>query len=225
MLSWLCIFHLAVCITQGIKNPKKNKVRGLAQRSLVTPCLFLYLFIYLSLFADVVHPEDIPGLCWGWTLADTKMLFSNYSYRLLIRIQTVMYACVLSHLSCIESLRSYGPYLARLLCLWDAPGMNTGVHCHALLQELLLIQDWTCIYYVSCIGRQVLYHNCNQFATQQMNYVYSVMQNIWKDNKQLAFAKLSIHFKSSLTFWISGCIDQFFHLHYNVRHQIDNTSL
>ena len=42
---------------------------GLAQRSLVTPCLFLYLFIYLSSFADVVHPEDIPGLCWGWTSA------------------------------------------------------------------------------------------------------------------------------------------------------------
>ena len=43
---------------------------GLAhRRSLVTPCLFPYLFIYLSLFADVVHPEDIPGLCWGWTLA------------------------------------------------------------------------------------------------------------------------------------------------------------
>ena len=28
-----------------------------------------------------------------------------------------------------------------------------------------------------------------------------------------------------LTFWISGCIDQFFHFHYNVRHQVDNTSL
>ena len=42
---------------------------GLARRSLVTPC---YLFIYLSLFANVVHPEDIPGLCWGWTLATNE---------------------------------------------------------------------------------------------------------------------------------------------------------
>ena len=45
---------------------------GLTRRSLVTLCLFLYLFIYLSLFADVVHPEDIPGLCWGWTLATNE---------------------------------------------------------------------------------------------------------------------------------------------------------
>ena len=42
---------------------------GLAQKSLVTPCLFLYLFIYLSSFSNFVHPEDIPGLCWGWTSA------------------------------------------------------------------------------------------------------------------------------------------------------------
>ena len=28
MLSWLCIFHLAVCATQGIKALSKNKVSG-----------------------------------------------------------------------------------------------------------------------------------------------------------------------------------------------------
>ena len=28
--------------------------------------------------------------------------------------------------------------LARLLCPWDSPGKNTGVGCHALLQEILL---------------------------------------------------------------------------------------
>ena len=69
VLSWLCIFHLAVCITQGIKALRRIKCTGLAQRSLVTPCLFLYLFIDLSSFTDVVHPEDILGLCWGWTPA------------------------------------------------------------------------------------------------------------------------------------------------------------
>ena len=31
--------------------------------------VFSYLYLYLSSFANVVHPEDIPGLCWGWTSA------------------------------------------------------------------------------------------------------------------------------------------------------------
>ena len=29
---------------------------------------------------------------------------------------------------------------ARLLCLWDFPGKNSGVGCHALLQGIFLIQ-------------------------------------------------------------------------------------
>ena len=28
----------------------------------------------------------------------------------------------------------------RLLCPWDSPGRNTGVSCHALLQEIFLTQ-------------------------------------------------------------------------------------
>ena len=72
MLSWLCIFHLAVCITQGIKAPRKIKVNGSRSKKLGHP-MSLYLFIYLSSFADVVHPEDIPGLCWGWTSAEMNV--------------------------------------------------------------------------------------------------------------------------------------------------------
>ena len=36
--AWLCIFHFALCTTQGIKAPFENKVMGLAHRSLVSPC-------------------------------------------------------------------------------------------------------------------------------------------------------------------------------------------
>ena len=39
-----------------------------------------------------------------------------------------------------------------------SPGMNTGVGCHALLQGIFLTRDQTQVSYVSCIGRQVLYH-------------------------------------------------------------------
>ena len=39
-----------------------------------------------------------------------------------------------------NSLRSHGLYSARLLCLWDFPGKNTGVGCHFLLQGIFPTQ-------------------------------------------------------------------------------------
>ena len=39
-----------------------------------------------------------------------------------------------------DSLWSYGLYLTRLLSPWDAPGKNTTVGCHALLQGIFLTQ-------------------------------------------------------------------------------------
>ena len=56
------------------------------------------------------------------------------------------------------TLWPHGLWPARLLCPWDSPGKNTGVGCHALFQGIFPPRDQTCISYVSCIGRQVLYH-------------------------------------------------------------------
>ena len=39
-----------------------------------------------------------------------------------------------------DSLRPYGLQPTRLLCPWDSPGKNTGVHCHALLQGIFPTQ-------------------------------------------------------------------------------------
>ena len=39
-----------------------------------------------------------------------------------------------------DSLQPYGPESARLLWRWDSAGKNTGVGCHALLQEIFLTQ-------------------------------------------------------------------------------------
>ena len=33
----------------------------------------------------------------------------------------------------------------RLLCLWNSPGKNTGVACHALLQGIFLTQGWNMV--------------------------------------------------------------------------------
>ena len=46
-----------------------------------------------------------------------------------------------------DSLWPHGLQPARLLCLWDSPGENTGVGCHALLQEIFPPSDQT---HVSC---------------------------------------------------------------------------
>ena len=54
-----------------------------------------------------------------------------------------------------NSLRPYGLKPARLLCLWDSPGKNTGISCHALL--LQIFPTWgsnTCL----CTDKQILYH-------------------------------------------------------------------
>ena len=39
-----------------------------------------------------------------------------------------------------NSLRPHGLQPARLLCLWNPPGKNTGVGCHSLLQGILPTQ-------------------------------------------------------------------------------------
>ena len=39
-----------------------------------------------------------------------------------------------------DSLRSYGRYPKRLLCLLDSPGKNTGVGSQSLLQGIFLTQ-------------------------------------------------------------------------------------
>ena len=57
------------------------------------------------------------------------------------------------------SQRHYGLYSARLLCPWDSPGKNTGVGCHALLQEIVPTQGLN-LGPLHC--RQILYHLSHQ---------------------------------------------------------------
>jgi len=58
---------------------------------------------------------------------------------------------------------------SRFLCPWDSPGKNTGVGCHALLQGIFPIPDQTWTSYISCIGSQVLYHECHLGNFSQEN--------------------------------------------------------
>ena len=48
---------------------------------------------------------------------------------------------------------------ARLPCPWDSPGKNTGVGCLPSSRGSSPPRDWTCISYVSCIGRWGFFFN------------------------------------------------------------------
>ena len=53
----------------------------------------------------------------------------------------------------------------RLLRPWDSPGKHTGMGCHFLLQGIFLTQGANPhISAISCISRQVLYHQCHREA-------------------------------------------------------------
>ena len=47
---------------------------------------------------------------------------------------------MLSHSVMSNSMRPHGLQLTMLLCPWDSPGKNTGVGCHALLQQIFPTQ-------------------------------------------------------------------------------------
>ena len=68
-----------------------------------------------------------------------------------------------------DSLELGGPYPTGLLCPWDSPGKNTWVGCH-FLQGTILTQGLNPHPYVSCIGRQVLYHEHHVTAHTSPNW-------------------------------------------------------
>ena len=52
----------------------------------------------------------------------------------------VLHACTLSHLSRIRLFVTLWTAACQIFCLWDSPGKNTGVGCHAFLQEIFPFQ-------------------------------------------------------------------------------------
>ena len=68
-----------------------------------------------------------------------------------------MYVCSVASVMS-DSLQPYQLQPARLLCSWHSPGKNIGVGCHASSRGSSQPRDGTLLFYVSCIGRQVLYY-------------------------------------------------------------------
>ena len=51
------------------------------------------------------------------------------------------FKCMLSHFRHVQFIVTPWTVAHRLLCPWDSPGKNTGVGCHALLQQIPLTQE------------------------------------------------------------------------------------
>ena len=77
-----------------------------------------------------------------------------------------------------DSWPPYGLWPTRLLCPWDFSGTNTGVGCHALLQGIWQ-RDRTCISYVFCIERWVLYHLWSPMISLFKNYLFIYVGLSW----------------------------------------------
>ena len=67
-----------------------------------------------------------------------------------------------------DSLQSYGLKSARLLSPWDSPGKNTGVGCHAFLQQIFPTQELNpgLLHWL-----QILYHQSHQGSPSVLTFL------------------------------------------------------
>ena len=87
--------------------------------------------------------------------------------------------CVLCPSVMSDSLQPHWLYPTRFPCLWNFLGKNTKVVCQFLLQGIFQIWDWSCVYCLSCTGRQILYHSPpeNPFPKYKL-VIFLMIQNL-----------------------------------------------
>ena len=90
---------------------------------------------------------DLHLACHGCRLQTATLLIFNkpvfageLSGSLFLSSQHGKHAFMLNHFSCVWLFATLWTVVHRLLCPWDSPGKNTGVGCHALLQEIFQTQ-------------------------------------------------------------------------------------
>ena len=115
---------------------------GQVQSSKVFPLLSSYPCLRTLSFNSKLFIESVH--CFPHTLSPPDSIVSHLVHcSNLIDPPTVPMTMktskcsVMSNSSCPLGLQP-----ARLLCLWDSPGKNTGVGCHFLLQGIFPTQGW-----------------------------------------------------------------------------------
>ena len=74
-----------------------------------------------------------------------------------------------SHSLVSNTLQPHGLQHARILCLWNSPGKNTGVGFHFLLQRIFQTQGSN-LGLLKC--RQILYHLSHQGSPERKQFLY-----------------------------------------------------
>ena len=85
--------------------------------------------------------------------------------------------------------RPYGPQPTRLLCLWDSPGKNTGVGCHALLRRLFPTQG---------LGPRL-------FARSALAAGFSTISTTWEARLPAVCVQLRSRVRLFVTPWTVAC--------------------
>ena len=66
--------------------------------------------------------------------------WSTWSLLFYFALGSCMHACMLNRFSSVRLAATLWTVAAKLLCLWDSPGKNTGMGCHFLLQQIIPTQ-------------------------------------------------------------------------------------
>ena len=127
----------------------------------------------LALFLKFNHIfrkcHNVNGFVSFFLIQGIWHMFSGAGWNLAFVFEKCLELCLSCSIVCggakllqlCPTLQSHGLQPARLLCPWDSPCKNTEVGCHAPSRGSSPPRDGTCIFYLSCIGRHVLYHLWN----------------------------------------------------------------
>ena len=83
--------------------------------------------------------SEVKALLWEWSFNLWNLMLSP-GVCVCACVCVCMHACTRTHAShsvVSDSLPPHGLQPAKLLCLWNSPGKNTGVGCHSLLHGRL----------------------------------------------------------------------------------------
>jgi len=98
-------------------------------------CIYIYMYFTPHIFCMYIYVTFIFTCIYMFTFIFTCI----YMYIYILHIFYTCAYCLVTQ-PCLTLCDRMDCKASRLLCPWDAPGKNTGVGCHALLQEMFPTQ-------------------------------------------------------------------------------------